>query len=214
MSPSASRVAITMILCASGLFVSCFGEKSTEPVPADPTPDWWTVDDCDATALYNFTGTVWTNMQPALRFSTTFPEAWRGEAQGAIAVWNSVGARLQITVDQTAAQATVARDGVSVLSCGTIAEQPTALGVTYCWIQGTIQTEVDIVISNERPITVGGSPGSYDLRSVLTHEIGHFCGLGDVATQKQTMSAVQHAESRIYWTLCPGDRLGLLQLYP
>ena len=208
------RIALTVVLCTSVLFVSCLEEKSKEPSPTDPVADWWTVDDCDATALYNFTGSVWTNTQPSLRFSTNFPEAWRGDALGAVATWNGVGSRLQIMVDQTPTEATVARDGVSVLSCGAIPSQPTALGVTYCWIQGTVQTEVDVVISSERPITGGGLQGCYDLRSVLTHELGHFCGLGDVPTQKQTMSAEQHVESRIYWTLCPGDRLGLLQLYP
>ncbi len=70
------------------------------------------------------------------------------------------------------------------------------------------------MISNQQPITIGGSPGSYDLRSVVTHELGHFCGLGDIPTMKHTMSATQHMDSRIYWTLCPGDAMGLRQLYP
>jgi hypothetical protein len=189
-------------------------EKSTKPSSEVPTPDWWTVDDCEETPFYSFTGTAWANLQPAFRFSTSFPEAWKSDAEGSAAVWNSVGSRLQIMVDRTPTQGTVARDGMSVLSSGPIAEQPTALGVTYSWIQGTTQTEVDIVISSERPITIGGSPSSYDLRSVLTHEFGHFCGLGDIPTQKHTMSSEQHLDSRIYWTLCQGDRLGLLQLYP
>ena len=211
--PQAIRILLVFLLAAA-LSVSCTEDKSTQPVTENPAPDWWTVDDCEETALYGFTGTMWTNMQPVFCFSTSFPESWRGEAEGAAAVWNGVGSRLQIMVDRTPVQGTVARDGKSVLSSGRIAEQPTALGVTYCWIQGTTQTEVDIVISSERPITIGGSPSSYDLRSVLTHEFGHFCGLGDVATLKQTMSFEQHLDSRIYWTLCSGDRLGLLQLYP
>jgi hypothetical protein len=211
---SAIRNLLVLLLAASAVSVSCTKDKSTDPGSDNPVPDWWTVDDCEGNALYSFTGTMWTNMQPVFRFSTTFPESWRGEAEGAASVWNSVGSRLQIMIDRTPVQGTVARDGMSVLSSGVIAEQPTALGVTYCWVQGTTQTEVDIVISSQAPITIGGSASSYDLRSVLTHEFGHFCGLGDLPTMKHTMSAEQHLDSRIYWTLCPGDQMGLLQLYP
>jgi hypothetical protein len=204
----------TLILVAPLVLTSCEKDQSTKPVHTTPTPDWWTVDDCESTALYSFIGMKWANMQPVFCFSTSFPEAWRWEAEGAATAWNAVASRLQIMVDRTPVPNTTGRDGRSVLSSGRITEQPAALGLTYTWYQGTTQTEVDIVISNEQPITIGGGPTSYDLRSVLTHEFGHFCGLGDVATQKQTMSYQQHFDSRIYWTLCPGDMEGLRQLYP
>jgi hypothetical protein len=205
---------IILILALSQVLISCEKSESTKPTTEPPVSDWWAVDDCEPGALYSLTGTKWANMQPAFCFSTNFPEAWRGEAEVAAATWNGVGSRLQIVVDRTPVPNAMGKDGHNVLSFGQIMEYPTALGLTYCWFQGTTQTEVDIVISSDRPITIGGGPAAFDLRSVLVHEFGHFCGLGDVFAQKQTMSYEQHLDSRIYQTLCPGDMEGLRQLYP
>lgn len=204
---------LALLLALPMIFACCNEEKSTRP-PIQPTPDWWTVDDCDEAALYNFTGYKWANLQPAVRYSTSLPDDWRAQAGGAIAAWNAAGSRLQIAINATPVPNTVGHDGLNVVSRGTIAENPMALGVTYSWYQGPTQTEVDIMISSDRPITIGGYGGTYDLRSVMTHEFGHFCGLGDVGSQKQTMAWEQHVESMIYWTLCPGDIQGLMQLYP
>jgi hypothetical protein len=156
----ALRALFALLVSSLLILLSCFDDKSSEPEQDPPVADWWTVDDCADGSAYALTGTKWADLQPVFCFSSSVPEAWRGTIEVAAATWNAVGSRLQIMVNRTPVSNTYGRDGLSVVSVGLVAEQPTALGVTYCWLQGTTHTEVDIVFSSVRPITLGGSSDS------------------------------------------------------
>lgn len=94
-----------------------------------------------------------------------------------------------------------------------------ALAVTVVTFDdgGTI-LDADIVINggSDRPFArVGGAGGAFDIDSVLTHEIGHFYGLGESEDHPEATMFPQTARGEINKRdLADDDVAGLQSLYP
>jgi hypothetical protein len=63
-------------------------------------------------------------------------------------------------------------------------------------------------------ITIGDTAVSHDLQAILTHEFGHFLGLGHSQEADATMNANYSPEDIGFRTLSPDDRAAICQVYP
>ena len=68
--------------------------------------------------------------------------------------------------------------------------EPGAVAHTVIYLAGTTIVEADVHLNaKDFTFVVGDVPGSVDLRSVLTHELGHVMGIGHSADPRATMAA-------------------------
>jgi hypothetical protein len=119
-----------------------------------------------------------------------------GAVRRALARWeNACGVSFVVEwTDEQSASAGTEGDGVSLV---TLADTPennsffTGRGIGYTKLffnRGTGEiVEADIVINPRQRFSTDGSPGTYDLESTLTHELGHLLGLDHSAEPGSVM---------------------------
>lgn len=160
-----------------------------------------------------------------------------GALYRAMSRWSSV-ANIQFVVVQSKAQSispAAAGDGVSLITMADTPENnalfsgPNNTGRTRVFYDPTTGaiSEADIVI-NPHPLSVDGAPvqfstdetpGTYDLESAFTHELGHLLGLEHSGVIAATMQARQrlngsdHATSSTNRTLSEDDRAAVRGIY-
>jgi hypothetical protein len=175
---------------------------------------WYKVDECSGASPYALYTFHWGTNTPTFYYDSSLPSAWRPYVDYAASTWNAVGTRLQIRKYTSIVSAGQQEDGKCVVSYGPLSGS--SLAGTRSWYNSSthLTTEVDIVLNSSQPMSVGGGPNSFDVWSVLTHEFGHFCGLGHVDDRTHTMYPSIPPGCIIYRTLCDGDRLGLRMQYP
>lgn len=186
-----------------------------------PTPP------ADAVAAFTTNGMVWPEAAmpvPYLVHQAGSDDLSFAEVEAAIAAafaaWQAVPcSRLRFTHAGTT-DLGVAVDGQNVIlfiEDGWIYGREAA-GATSLWILDGEQT-ADVAMNGQHYRWAIGPPGSaftagtLDLQGVLTHELGHFSGLGHTSSAHDTMY--------YSWTPWPGqrtpsrdDKLGLCSLYP
>jgi hypothetical protein len=147
---------------------------------------------------------------------SSVPPEWRALVDSCAATWNQAGSRLRIVIGSEVVERGAAFDGVSVISyahLGSAPESPVAFTFHYAR-DGNFFTDCDIMLNGDLPLSANGDLETLDVRSILTHELGHFCGLGDAwSDESQTMYPAIALGSRKMRTLCGGDVAGMLALY-
>ncbi|MDR0627844.1 MAG: matrixin family metalloprotease [Bifidobacteriaceae bacterium] len=112
-------------------------------------------------------------------------------------------------------------DGFHVVDFGNLTGGTVGLACSrYVWVLGWRTNEVDVRLDNSSRSWVTSTSGctgsKYDVRSVLTHELGHFWGLADQyasSTSQLTMYGYSSTCSTTQRTLGKGDALGINALY-
>ena len=74
--------------------------------------------------------------------------------------------------------------------------------------------DVDILFSPNEIFSTAGAPGTFDLQSVATHEIGHLLGLDHTAIVSATMNPLAGSGVTFFRVLQTDDRIGCSVLYP
>jgi hypothetical protein len=87
--------------------------------------------------------------------------------------------------------------------------------VTFSKKSGDIY-DVDMEINAQQPLSTTEivDPEGYDLQSILTHEAGHFLGLGHSLDPLATMWAQYSAGTDAFRDLSEDDALGICAIYP
>jgi hypothetical protein len=87
--------------------------------------------------------------------------------------------------------------------------------VTYNLDNGAIyDADMEINSTPEIKLTLGDADVEYDLLSILTHEAGHFLGLGHTPIATATMHATYMAGDTHLRDLDPDDAAGICGIYP
>ena len=74
--------------------------------------------------------------------------------------------------------------------------------------------DADILFSPNVTFSIDGAPGTFDLQSVATHEIGHLLGLDHTAIVSATMNPTAGLGVTFFRVLQTDDRIGCSVLYP
>jgi MYXO-CTERM domain-containing protein len=119
----------------------------------------------------------------------------------AFATWISFGAPVKVTL-KPAESASTAKDGLNTVrwepESWTYASKVVAMTIAWHKEGSTVVTETDIVLNgrdHEWGVLSGQTTHKHDIQNVLTHEAGHFFGLGHST----------HAEAAMYATKPPGE---------
>lgn len=140
-----------------------------------------------------------------------------GAVRRALARWESaVGVRfVTVWTDEQSASAGGEGDGGSLI---TVADTPgnnsffSGRGIGYTRLFFNRRTgeivEADIIINPRQRFSTDGSPGTYDLETTLTHEVGHLLGLDHSAAPGAIMREGQAANARSGGRHLAGRELG------
>ena len=74
--------------------------------------------------------------------------------------------------------------------------------------------DADIVFNPNLHFSSDGAPGTFDLQSIATHEVGHFLGLDHTAIVSATMNPRAGSGVTFFRVLQTDDRIGCSVLYP
>jgi len=116
----------------------------------------------------------------------------------------------QGTIRKTAGK----RDNYNVVAWG--AYRAGVIAVTYIWYSGTRILESDTRLNTFYAWSLSGEAGKMDVQNIMTHELGHWCGLDDLYADKDywlTMYGYSNYAETHKETLGLGDTLGLQAVY-
>ena len=90
------------------------------------------------------------------------------------------------------------------------------LGLTTVTFKGSVVLDVDMEINTTQRISVGDPVPAmnYDLQSIVTHEAGHFFGMGHSNDPAATMRAQYSSGMDSFRSLAPDDIAGICSIYP
>ena len=120
-----------------------------------------------------YMGQKWYNTPRNIEFRCDFPYEEREAVRGAMAKWNSVK--------------TPSGDSMVTMFVTQIGNPGNSITYSSSWYQwigycekvttGDQILSVNVKLANEVDWSVGGSPGKYDIQTIVQHELGHALGV-------------------------------------
>jgi len=133
---------------------------------------------------------------------------------GCVNTWDVETAYQVFSYKGTTSRTAGTYDGYNVISWGTYSAG--VIAVTMSWVKGKRVLEVDCLMNTYYGWSLNGEAGKMDVQNIMTHELGHFCGLADLyngADYWLTMYGYSDFGETYKRTLGLGDILGLEAFY-
>lgn len=187
----------------------------------------------DRASAYTLTGWKWTQANPNIKLylkSNTIPYGLSagsvaGAVNGAENTWDAASSRTLfsgVTIDPSAN--VDAYDGKNVIAWKNPFDMAGALAYTRTWVwPGGSVAESDVSLNPNWRWSTGLPDGrpyysgdSIDIQSVVTHELGHTLGLGDLYGKSQFAGdtrQMMHYYTGVKHTLGSGDKTGIKAIY-
>lgn len=138
---------------------------------------------------------------------TTSADTWDKETAAAVFSY-------QGTTSRSAGPIRGQRDGYNVVAWGSY--RAGVIAVTYIWYSGDRIIETDTRMNTLFKWGLSGEAGKMDVQNIMTHELGHWCGLADLYSDVDywlTMYGYSGYGETYKRTLGQGDILGLETVY-
>ena len=129
-------------------------------------------------------------------------------------VWDSQTSSSVFSYSGITAARAGKRDGRNVVAFGSYRKG--VIAVTYLWSRGGSLYETDVIVNQYYSWSTSGEAGKMDLKNIMTHEFGHWCGLDDLYAEKDywlTMYGYSDYAETYKQTLGLGDINGLIAVY-
>ena len=133
---------------------------------------------------------------------------------GSVSTWDSETAYQVFSYKGTTSRTAGTYDGYNVISWGSYSAG--VIAVTMSWVSGKRVVEVDCLMNTYYGWSLNGEAGKMDVQNIMTHELGHFCGLADLYNNADywlTMYGYSNYGETYKRTLGSGDILGLERVY-
>lgn len=201
-------------------------KQPLQPIVSKPVPDCL-VDDPDSTAVAPLTGwhlpsTFTYTLNPGSAPRRVGAVNLATIASNSFSQWtNTVPGKVTITRNPFNTTTSIAKyDGKNIIAWGRV--QALAVTTTWYWADGLV-AESDTTFNRRYPWYWNAANSactdvnSYDAQDVLTHELGHWMGLGDsydAAFVNNTMYGYGAKGEVKKSTLTTGDKQGVQAVYP
>jgi hypothetical protein len=133
---------------------------------------------------------------------------------GSVDTWDVETAYQVFSYKGTTSRIAGTYDSFNVISWGTYSAG--VIAVTMSWVKGKRVLEVDCLMNTYYGWSLSGEAGKMDVQNIMTHELGHFCGLADLYNNADywlTMYGYADFRETYKQTLGLGDILGLRAVY-
>ena len=97
---------------------------------------------------------------------------------GCVNTWDVETAYQVFSYKGTTSRIAGTYDGFNVISWGTYSAGVVA--VTMSWVKGKRVLEVDCLMNTYYGWSLTGEANKMDVQNIMTHELGHFCGIADL----------------------------------
>ncbi len=137
-----------------------------------------------------------------------------GAINSGVNAWDSQTSYVVFSYKGTSSRTAGTRDGYNTISWGSY--QAGVIAVTMSWVSGKRVLEVDCLMNTYYSWSLTGQAGKMDVQDIMTHELGHFCGLADLYNDADywlTMYGYSNYAETYKQTLGLGDILGLRAFY-
>lgn len=173
--------------------------------------------DVKPVAYYSYSG--YRRATPACDYyiNSGLSQDWVGAITAGHAAWNGAGSLFAFSYLGGTSRTGPTLDGYNVINAGYLGTGGTIAQNAYWYNRRTkIVSENDITFNTYYQWTVGGTPTSFDIQNIATHELGHCLVLNDLYKTEQaemTMYGYGAYNETKKRTLEQGDRDGIIRIY-
>jgi hypothetical protein len=139
------------------------------------------------THYYSYTGYHRSPASISYYINSSLPSGWSAAIQAGGTTWNAAGSAFRYNYAGATTRTGPTADGYNVVWRNDLGAGGT-IAANYYWYdrRTKIISENDIIFNSRLAWSTSGSPGTYDVQNIATHELGHCLCLDDIYKSYQS----------------------------